>query len=214
MTSSWKWTLAIGGSTVLILVVLVWLSIRLGSDWSTFIPDLIIGVVGAAVIGLVLMAVQHSSDRRRAHTTDVTAAYNRLLDALTPLRTLDLATGDASQVSVMRTQLVQLFETVDVKEDRTAFGEWLNAEGQLCLFRATQALEALRKVADRSDLDAILEASSPFHRWVAEFSHNIRFWRTGNVSEATIREQAGAIESILRKEGVWREDNMPWRNHL
>lgn len=214
MISYWKWALAIGGSTVLILAVLVWLGMRLGSDWSTFIPDLIIGVVGAAVIGLVLMVVQQVSDRRRAHAADVSAAYNQLLDALTPLRTLDVAVGDASQVSMMRTRLLQLFETVDVKDHRTAFGEWLNAEGQLCLFRVNQALARLRKVTDRTDIDAILEASSPFHRWVAEFSHNIRFWRTGKMSEATMREQAKAIESILRKEEVWREDNMPWREDL
>lgn len=102
------------------LAPLVLLGVNLGSDWATFIPDLIIGVVCAAVIGLVLMVVQQSFDRRRSHAADVTTAYNQLLDALTPLRTLDLATGDASHVSIMRRRLLQLFETVDVNDDRVA----------------------------------------------------------------------------------------------
>ncbi len=194
----------------LVLTVLVLLGVWLDADWSTFIPDLIIGVVGAAVIGLVLLMVQFSTEQRRSHAADVTAAYNRLLDSLTPLRTLELATGDASHVSVMRTRLVQLFEAVDEGEERRAFGEWLNAEGQLCLHRATKSLDALRVLEDRSNARSILDANAPFHRWVAEFSHNIRFWRTGNMDEATMREQAEAIETALRGEGVWVEDTMPW----
>lgn len=41
----------------------------------------------AAVIGVVLVAVQQTSDRRRAHAADV-SAYRQLLDAPTPLRIL------------------------------------------------------------------------------------------------------------------------------
>lgn len=211
MTSRWQWTLTVICTTALVLILLVFIGINLGSDWATFVPDLIIGVVGAAVIGLVLMAIQQSTERRRSRAADVTAAYNRLLDALTPLRTLDVATGDPTHVSVMRTRLLQLFETVDEGDSRTTFGEWINSEGQMCLFRALRALEALRALPDRSDGDAILDASAPFHQWVGEFSHNIRFWRTGKMDAATMRKQAQAIESMLRTEKFWREDTMPWR---
>lgn len=154
------------------------------------VPDLIIGVVGAAVIGLVLMALQQSNDRRRSHAADVNAAYNRLLDALTPLRTLDVASGGPSQVSEMRTRMLQLYETVDEADDQATFGKWINAEGQLCLFQALRSLEELRAVSDRSNAEEVLKASAPFHEWVAEFTHNLRFWRTGRLEESVMRSQA------------------------
>jgi len=43
MISYLKWALAIGGSTVLVLAVLVWLGMSLGSVRSTFTPVLIVG---------------------------------------------------------------------------------------------------------------------------------------------------------------------------
>ena len=199
-------------SAALGLTALVLLGVWLEADGSTFIPDLIIGVVGAAVIGLVLLMVQFSTEQRRSHAADVTSAYNRLLDALTPLRTLELATGDPLHVSVMRTRLMQLIDAVGEDEGSSAFGEWLNAEGQLCLHRVTMSFDALRTIEDRSDAHAILSAGAPFHQWVTEFSHNIRFWHAGNMDEATMREHAEVIETLLRGEGVWVEDTMPSRN--
>ncbi|WP_457101760.1 hypothetical protein [Microbacterium sp. P5_E9] len=197
--------------TLIVLGALVAVGVAVKSQWSTFIPDLIIGVVGAAVIGLVLFGLQQSTDRRRAHGADLTAAYNRLLDALTPLRTLDVGTGDASLVSEMRTRMLQLYETVDEAGDQATFGEWINAEGQLCLFQAVRSLEALRGVSDRSDAEAVLAASAPFHQWVAEFTHNLRFWRTGSLDRRTMQTQAEAIESKLRSKGAWQDGAMPWR---
>lgn len=212
MTPRWQWTLFIVCTTLLVLGGLVMIGIKVKSDWSTFVPDLIIGVVGAAVIGLVLMALQQSNDRRRSHAADVNAAYNRLLDALTPLRTLDVATGDPSQVSEMRTRMLQLYETVDEADDQATFGKWINAEGQLCLFQALRSLEELRAVSDRSNAEEVLKASAPFHEWVAEFTHNLRFWRTGRLEESVMRSQAEAIELKLRSKGAWRDDTMPWRD--
>lgn len=212
MTPRWQWTLFIVCTTLLVLGGLVMIGIKVKSDWSTFVPDLIIGVVGAAVIGLVLMALQQSNDRRRSHAADVNAAYNRLLDALTPLRTLDVATGDPSQVSEMRTRMLQLYETVDEADDQATFGKWINAEGQLCLFQALRSLEALRAVSDRSNAEEVLKASAPFHKWVAEFTHNLRFWRTGRLEESVMRSQAEAIESKLRSKRAWRDDTIPWRD--
>ncbi|MGN7970204.1 hypothetical protein [Microbacterium sp. 22296] len=212
MTPRWQWMLFVVCLTLLILGALVYIGVTVKSEWSTFVPDLIIGVVGAAVIGLVLMALQQSTDRRRSHAADVNAAYNRLLDALTPLRTLDVATGDATQVSEMRTRMLQLYETVDEADDQATFGKWINAEGQLCLFQALSSLEALRAVSDRSNAEAVLKASAPFHQWVAEFTHNLRFWRTGRLEESVMRTQAELIEVKLREEGVWREDETSWRD--
>lgn len=212
MTPRWQWTLFIVCTTLLVLGGLVMIGVIAKSDWSTFVPDLIIGVVGAAVIGLVLMALQQSTDRRRSHAADVNAAYNRLLGALTPLRTLDVATGDATHVSEMRTRMLQLYETVDDADDRATFGKWINAEGQLCLFQALSSLEALRAVSDRSNAEEVLKASSPFHEWVTEFTHNLRYWRTGRLEESVMRTQAEAIESKLRSKGVWRDDTMSWRD--
>lgn len=211
MTPRWQWTLFIVCTTLLVLVGLVMIGINVQSDWATFVPDLIIGVVGAAVIGLVLMALQQSTGRRQSHAADVNAAYNRLLDALTPLRTLDVATGDPSQVSEVRTRMLQLYETVDEADGQATFGKWINAEGQLCLFQALRSLKALRAVSDRSDPEEVLKASAPFHEWVAEFTHNLRFWRTGRLEESVMRTQAEAIESKLRSRGVWRDETMLWR---
>lgn len=212
MTPRWQWTLLIACLTLVVVGGLVYIGVAVDAGWSTFVPDLIIGVVGATAIGLVLMALQQSSDRRRSHAADVNAAYNRLLDALTPLRTLDLEQGDASQLSEMRTRMLQLYETAHEGDSRTAFGAWLNAEGQLCLFQALASLEALKNVKNRSDVEAVLGAAAPFHQWVAEFTHNIRFWRTGRLDDGTLRHQTSLIEGKLRAAGVWREDQMPWRD--
>jgi uncharacterized membrane protein len=40
------------------LAALIWTGVALGSTWSTFIPDLIVGVVGAGSIGALIAWVQ------------------------------------------------------------------------------------------------------------------------------------------------------------
>lgn len=54
--------LLVVSSAALVLTALVLLGVWLEADWSTFIPDLIIGVVGAAVIGMVLLMIQFATE--------------------------------------------------------------------------------------------------------------------------------------------------------
>lgn len=183
------------------------------SQWNTFIPDLIVGVISAAVIGLVLFGMQHTSDNQRIREAEISACYSRLLDALTPLRIFNPMTDDAVTVSVVRTRMLQLYEAVDVDGSSLVFANWMEAEGQLCLHRAIESMNAVEALPNRNDRQAVFEANAPFGQWVAEFSNNIRFWRSGKMTQEQMVEQATIIENGLRDAGVWREDDMPWRSN-
>lgn len=200
-------------SAMIVIAVLVLVGRCADSKWDTFIPDLIVGVISAAVIGFVIFAMQHRSDNQRVREAEVSACYSRLLDALTPLRIFNPMTDDAVTVSVVRTRMLQLYEAVDQDGSNLVFANWLEAEGQLCLHRAMESMNAIEALPNRDDRNAVFEAIAPFGQWVAEFSNNIRFWRSGKMTQKQMVEQATIIESGLRDAGVWREDDMPWRSN-
>jgi hypothetical protein len=212
MTERGKWAIFAVCSVLLVLGVLVLVGVTIGSAWATFVPDLIIGVVGAGAIGLLLFALQQSSDQRRAIETDVSAAYLRVLDALSPLRVSTFRDGDADLLVTLNTRLLQLYESV--LPDAPAMGVWFEAERQMGLYHALKCNDAVHALPKDAVAEARLTAAEPFLRWVAELSHNIRFWRTGNMTVANMTEQAQGIERILRDAGVWREKTLPWRDDV
>lgn len=209
MSDRRKWGLFVAYVLVLALAGLALLGVRLGSDWSTFVPDLIIGIVGASGIGLALFALQESAERRRGAASDVSRAYGRLLDALTVLRTLDFTRDAASSISVAATRMLQLYEAV--APDDEALGNWLEANRQFGLYRALTVHNAIALLSTKSP-DAVFEASAPFHRWVAEFGGNIRLWRIGKVSTREMIADGAAMEGVLREAGAWRESHYLWRD--
>jgi hypothetical protein len=212
MTDRGKWALFLVCAFAVVIAVLALIGVAVGSEWATFIPDLIIGVIGASAIGLVLFALSESASRHRESAADVSRAYLALLDALTPLRVLNFKHGDAGLLGVANTRMLQLWEAV--VPDDMPLGRWFEAERQLGLYRAQQALVAQASLSDQTDAEAILAATAPFHRWVAEFSGNVRLWRVGKVTSRDMEAQAAAVEGLLRKAGTWREAHYPWRTDI
>jgi hypothetical protein len=209
MTDRGKWALFLVCAFVVVIAVLALIGVAVGSEWATFVPDLIIGVIGASAIGLVLFALSESATRHRESAADVSRAYLALLDALTPLRVLDFKHGDAGLLGVANTRMLQLWEAV--VPDDMPLGHWFEAERQMGLYRAQQALVAQAALPEDAGADAILTATAPFHQWVAEFSGNVRLWRVGKVTNHDMETQAAAVEGILRKAGTWRGVHYPWR---
>lgn len=206
-----KRAVLVGVALLVIVGVLAFVGVQIGSEWATFIPDLIIGVAGASGIGLALFALQQSSERRRNVDADVSAAYARLLDALTPLRILDMQSGDVQLLSITATRMGQLYEAIAPNDP--ALGRWFEAERQLCMNRAVLASEASKALPSGATLDELFNAAAPFHNWVAEFTGNVRFWRGGKLAAAQMTKQADTIEQGLRAVGAWR-DGPSWRQYL
>ncbi|MCS5732717.1 hypothetical protein [Herbiconiux daphne] len=197
---------------LLSLTILAFVGIRTSSDWSTFVPDLITGVVGAGAIASLIAWVQHSSDVRRARSDRVTAAYERLLEAIAELRKTDLSpSNEISALNTLGTRMIQFTEVVSTRDDELS--GWLEAERQLGLFYAQQGTNSLQ-AAGQVSVDTHLDLIAPYLRWTAELGNNVRFWRTGKLSAAEMSEQAKKIESKLRRENAWREDALPWRQKL
>jgi hypothetical protein len=195
---------------VLLVAILSIIGVVMSSNWDTFVPDLINGVIGAGAIAAVIAWLQHLTEVRRSHAEKVTAAYENLMDAVTPLRQLDMrVAGEAKHFSVLNTRMIQLVECVG--QDEESMAEWFEAERQLGLNRALTCFEAL-DAAGAVTPDEHLKILDPFMRWTAEFGNNVRFWRTGRLTAAEMSSQAAAIEKELRAVGAWREVAMPWRD--
>jgi len=147
MSGGQKPALLVASILLVAIGSLALLGYLIGSDWSTFIPDLIIGVVGATAIGLALFALQESSERRRAAEERVSVAYGSLLDALNSLLTMDLRDGEAALMGTVANKMLHVYEAV-VPED-LVLGRWLEAERQLCLYRAMQCHRTLTGLVRR-----------------------------------------------------------------
>lgn len=211
MSGRRKWALPVAIVLVVAISSLALLGYLLGSDWSTFIPDLIIGVVGASAIGLALFALQESSERRRAADERVSVAYSGLLDALNALLTMDLRDGEAALMGTVANKMLHVYEAVEPED--VVLGRWFEAERQLCLHRAIQCHRTLTGLESPSE-DEIFKASVPFRQWVAEFTGNVRLWRVGGISSHEMQRQTHLIEQVLRKANAWNERPYPWRQDV
>lgn len=195
------------------LVALIITGVLIGSTWATFVPDLIVGVVGAGAISATIAWAQFRSDVRRGNEDRVSAAYELLLDRVQGLIHLDLTEKDAILgVNKLHQDMRRLSELVD--RPQPAFERWFEAEQQLGMYRLSQAGDELDVIHDKrpitpEDNYAALEKHC---QWLSEYSNNVRYWRTGNLSADEMLRQATTIETSLRNVGGWRDDAMPWRN--
>lgn len=201
--------------SVVVLVSLVLAGVLLHSNWDTFIPDVIVGVVGAGAIAGLISFVTWTAQVRHERDAEISVAYDALIEAVGGLRGANLlsprgqAAGDA--IRRMNMRMVVLSELLD--EQTPEIAVWFEAERQRCLHQALEAakaVDALQKDDLLHDANDILDASRPLYEWTAEFINNVRFWRTGKLSTAQIKGEAEAIESRLREVGAWHEP-MPWR---
>ena len=193
----------------LTLGALIFIGVRVGSKWETFIPDLIIGVVGAGAIGGILFLAERRAEAARGRAEKLAAAYELLLESLTNARTNDLRRSyDSKLLPAIATRARQLYELVKDED----LGRWFEAERQLSLSRMKDTMDLLEELTDDSSIDDEMKALEPYLRWGAEFGSNIRFWRTGKLDAAMMREQSRRIEEGLRKKDRWRSSAMPWRD--
>jgi hypothetical protein len=123
------------------------------------------------------------------------------------------------EVNKVHADMVRLSERVDRREPQSAI--WFEAERQLGLARLRAAgneLEALELAghAEAGDEAEPLstadnaEALTKYLEWIAEFTKNVTYWRTGSLSANEMRTQATHIERILRAAGEWQEA-VSWR---
>ena len=202
---------AICCGTVAVLLGLVALGVEFGSDWSTFIPDIIIGVVGAAIIGVLISTSDRRMQEQRERLSDQRIAYNALLDALSDLRSFSMYAERASdKLPVLVTRMIQLAETVDSQ----VFAVWLEAERQLCLSATMKVTELSAPLDPESTVDEHIAAVKPLMEWIGEFANNIRYWQLGKLTEPEMAEQAKRIETLLRARNQWRSSPLPWRKEF
>ncbi len=191
---------------VLVSAVLVGVGAALKSDWGSFVPDVLIGIVGASIIAI---AVYHASEKaatRRILAADISAAYNRLLDDLTPLRGFDFRRNDLALFSTVVTRMIQLADAKDDDDMRV----WFEAERQRALHKVGLVMKAVDALPQGATAQQVFDANRPFNEWVAEFSQNVRFWRVNNGRLKDMLPHAALIEKELRGKNLWIENAIQW----
>jgi hypothetical protein len=203
---------------VLVLVVgaLALVGIRVRSSWDSFVPDVIVGVIGAGSIAGLIAWFQRLADDRRTRDGDVSSAYRSALEAVSDIRGIDYNAQDA--VKPIRVFTIRLTILGELLADEEPFIErWFEAERQLMLYRATTSGNAMKELEEDDEmhtLEDILAATAPLNEWTAEFTNNLRFWRRGRVSREQIEKQSETIERGLKKLGAWSDDALPWRRYF
>lgn len=193
-------------------MILLVAGVAVDSNWETFIPDLITGVVGAGAISATIAWAQYASDIRRARNDRITFAYERLFESASALRSVEFPkTNIGTVMADLGTRMIQLTEVVVPR--RTELEKWFEAERQLGIYYIRTSMEAL-DVAGPVSEERKYEIVSPYLKWTSEFGHNLRGWRNGTISLADMRDQANRIESILRGQNAWRDSPLPWRADL
>ena len=181
--------------------------------WLTFGPDVLAGVISGLftglAVGLILLITQKRTERRAETNRATTDAYVSVLEVLSRMISLDFgAAGESKMLGEFRHRLTVLTELTDGNTPQIAF--WFEAERQLSLHRALQSAELTKALPVNASEDEQLEARIPFGRWIAEFTTNLRFWRTGKLTDAQMGKQATVIEASLREKGAWTEP-LAWR---
>jgi hypothetical protein len=186
---------------VLALGTLSILGATLGSNFDTFIPDLIIGVVGAGLIAFIVAVAQERSESSRGKADRTTAAYENLYSAIAPLRIADFeGDGPGEELSTVITRMITFVDVVDDGH----LEEWLEAERQLGLIRGSRADEETRRLKAQdggATRDALFEARAPFNQWAALLGDNLRYWRTGKMTPDEMRGQIERIRALVEQLG-------------
>lgn len=191
------------GVAVAVSGLLAWLGVSVGSDWSTFLPDLVVGIAGAGFISTVLLLVQQRAARLSDKRTEQTAAYLQLLERITDARAFRPDKDGTELLGRLTTSMIVFSEVVD--EEYPALPAWFEAERQRVIYSFDQVLQRSQSFDLRTTDEERLRAVEPVFVWSQNFSGNVRLWRKGKLTNEDAASQAAAIEKVLRKEGAWRE---------
>jgi hypothetical protein len=182
-----------------IFAILGWLT---DSDWSTFFPDLVVGIAGAGFISTVIAFVQQRASESADRRAEQTAAYLQLLDAITAVRGFRPGKDEDGLIARTTTSMIVFSETLD--EDYPSVPAWFEAERQLLLYYANVAMMRWAALAAPVVDDARFKALEPVFQWTKEFSGNVRLWRRGKLSDHDAANQAVRIEEMLRAKHAWQ----------
>jgi hypothetical protein len=194
---------------VLVIGVLAVVAVRSNSEWATFVPDLIVGVVTAGGIAGLIALVQVRAEGGRERAAKITSAYENLLDALTDLRIMDIASESARPLAIATTRMLNLSELV--RDDFPEMPAWFEAERQLGMSLALMVGTDFSMASGRKlTVEEHLEIQAPFSEWLAEYQSRLRYWRSGRITREQMVHTAVTIEKNMRNEGTW-VDPMGWR---
>jgi hypothetical protein len=195
------------------IMILAVIGARIGASWSTFVPDLIVGVATAGGIASLVALIQSRSDARRTREEKITSAYENLLDAVAEVQLMNLRQGSAAHLSKVGIRMLNLAELVDSETPEIV--DWFEAERQMMAYKVVTSATAVEKVFVTGG-DALEQelAAAPFRQWTAEFVFNVRAWRNSRVTGAEMGRQAALIEKGLREKGFWRDEPLPWRSDI
>lgn len=172
------------------------------SSWSTFFPDLVVGIAGAGFISTVIALVQQRASASADRRAEQTAAYLQLLAAITEVRGFRPDKDEDGLIARTTTSMIVFSETVD--EDYPSLPAWFEAERQLLLYYVGLAMNRWAAVAAPVTSDAQFKALEPVFQWTKEFSGNVRLWRHGKLSNQDAAGQAASIEEQLRAKDAWQ----------
>lgn len=172
------------------------------SDWSTFFPDLVVGIAGAGFISTVIALVQRRASASADRRAEQTAAYLQLLAAITDVREFRPHKDAAGLLARTGTSMIVFAETVD--EDYPSITAWLEAERQLLLHYVGLAMERWPAKGEQASIEEQFRALEPVFKWTREFSGNVRLWRRNMLTDQDAAGQAARIETMLRAKNAWQ----------
>lgn len=189
--------------TILAAVALAVAGFVLGSDWSTFIPDLVVGLVGAGLISGVIALVQQRATAHADRRAQQTAAYLELMDAVTEFRNFRPDQDADGVLSRLTTKMILFSELIET--DFPSVPSWFEAERRLMLHYVHASMARWPTAGSKAPIEDQLRALEPVFKWTKDFSSNVRLWRSGRLTDSNAVEQAGSIEEQLRAQGAWDE---------
>lgn len=191
------------GATVVVSGGFAALGWAAGSDWSTFFPDLLVGIAGAGFISTVIALVQQRASAYADQRDEQTAAYLQLLAAITDVREFRPNKDEAGLLARTGTSMIVFAETVD--QDFPSVLPWFEAERQLLLYYCGLAMERWEAIGEQATVDDQFRALEPVFKWTRDFSSNVRLWRRKKLSDQDAADQAARIEQVLRSKNAWQE---------
>lgn len=179
--------------------VLGWLA---DSAWSTFYPDLIVGIVGAGFISTVIALVQQRASVSADRRAEQTSAYLQLLAAITDIRGFRPDRDEDGLLARTTTSMIVFTETVD--QEYPSVPAWFEAERQLMLYYCDLGMKRWLEKGERATAEEQMKALEPIFKWTKEFSGNVRLWRRNKLTDRDAADQAARIEKHLRAKNAWQ----------
>ena len=139
------------GTAVVVSGIFAGLGWLADSDWSTFFPDLVIGIAGAGFISTVIALVQQRASASADRRAEQTAAYLQLLAAITDVREFRPNRDEAGLLARTGTSMIVFAETVG--QDYPSVLPWFEAERQLLLYYCGAAMEGWPATGEQAPLE-------------------------------------------------------------